>query len=230
MYYDLRHAILNNIRLHPRVAYQGLFDLETQADAFIASLPSMPSFRNPYHAAITILDWDHKLPSQKLKVHLYAFYSETTYQAGLESFDDRLEVIGAKDQYPEFDVPDFGDLFADEAYQAELSIDGKLGDCVLTSAWRRDIEPEETSQAISLIKDTPEYKELIKSQINRPVHFGGLEPVSWTPPCETSYAKWTLDIWYLLAFDGRVGSGKSFLVDLDKGELIQYREFSVQTG
>ena len=28
--------------------------------------------------------------------------------------------------------------------------------------------------------------------------------MSWTPPCETDHQRWTLDVWYLLAFDGRI--------------------------
>ena len=227
---NLRQIIKESLRLHPRVAYQGFFEMDSFADDFVSALPELPSFRNEYHKALTIIDWDHKLPSKALKARLYAFYSETTYQAGLESFDLRLEEIGAKDKYPEFDVPDFDQLFGDEAYLIELTTDGIIGECVLTSAWRRDIAPEESVDAIRIIKNSDEYIDLIKGQTARPLHFGGLEPVSWTPPCETKYEHWTLDIWYLLSFDGRIGSGKSFLVDLQTQELVSFRAFSVQTG
>jgi hypothetical protein len=52
----------------------------------------------------------------------------------------------------------------------------------------------------------------------------------WTPPCESGHAHWTLDVWYLLAFDGRVGSGRSLLVDLGERQVIRVRDFSVRAG
>jgi hypothetical protein len=54
--------------------------------------------------------------------------------------------------------------------------------------------------------------------------------VSWTPPCESDHVRWTLDVWYLLAFDGRIGSGRSFLADLESKQIISVRDFSVRTG
>ena len=38
------------------------------------------------------------------------------------------------------------------------------------------------------------------------------------------------DVWYLLAFDGRIGSGRSFLADLETKQIISVRDFSVRTG
>ena len=56
------------------------------------------------------------------------------------------------------------------------------------------------------------------------------DAVSWTPPCETQHSRWTLDVWYLLAFDGRVGTGRSFLIDLVDNLVVTSRDFSVRTG
>jgi hypothetical protein len=33
-----------------------------------------------------------------------------------------------------------------------------------------------------------------------------------------------------MAFDGRIGSGRSFLVDLEERKVIAARDFSVRTG
>ena len=44
------------------------------------------------------------------------------------------------------------------------------------------------------------------------------------------HIRWTLDVWYLLAFDGRIGSGRSFLADLETHQIISVRDFSVRTG
>ena len=227
---DLRAFVAEGIRRHPRVAYQDLFGGEEAAAVLAAALPPLPSFRHEHAGAITIIDWDHKLPSQALALRILGYYSEDALEAGLEAFDDRIEQIAERDRYPEFDVPDFDGLPADEAYEMELSPAGVIGRCRLTSAWRRTIASNEAATAVSLAQRSPEFQNLIATTSARPSYLGDLEAVSWTPPCESQHARWTLDVWYLLAFDGRVGSGRSFLVDLVDNALVTTRDFSVRTG
>ncbi len=189
----------------------------------------MPPFRNEYFGAIAVVDWDHRLPSQLYALRVYAYYSESSFDAGEEAFDDRLEEIGRRDIYPEFDVPDFDNLPADEAYEIELTTAFEVGRCRLTSAWRRSIDLGDANAAVEIASTSEEYKKLAASG-DRPTHLGELEAVSWTPPCESQHPRWTLDVWYLLAFDGRVGTGRSFLVDLHGSSIIAARDFSVRTG
>lgn len=227
---DLRTFLAQDLRLHPRVAYQGLFDDPDLAARIASDLPPMPPFRNDYFGAIAVVDWDHRLPSQALAIRLYAYYTQSALDAGQEAYDDRLEEIGVRDRYPEFDVPDFDALAADEAYEIELGTDGTLGKCRLTSAWRRSIDPTDADAAVTIAKSSAEFARLVESSANRPSHLGDLEAVSWTPPCESHHTKWTLDVWYLLAFDGRVGTGRSFLVDPLHDKVIAVRDFSVRTA
>jgi hypothetical protein len=225
---DLRTFVAQDLRRHPRVAYQGVF-----ADAgkqISDALPPLPSFRQEYEGAISVIDWDHRLPSHVLTLRIYAFYTPATLAAGQEAFDDRLEDIGGKDRYPEFDVPDFDHLAADESYDIELMLDGKIGRCRLTSAWRREIQPVDGRASVAIAGESKEYRRLTASTTERSPHLGDLEAVSWTPPCESQHDSWTLDVWYLLAFDGRVGTGRSFLVDLDQKEVVAVRDFSVRTS
>lgn len=227
---DLRPFLAEEIRLHPRVAYQGLFAGEGAATRLAAALPPLQRFRHEYAGAISIVDWDHRLPSNNLVLRVYGYYSEETLDAGYEAFDDRVEQIAERDKYPEFDVPDFDGLAADEAYEIELSPTGQVGRCRLTSAWRRTIAPADGAAAVALVQACDEYRKLVSSSPSRPAYLGDLEAVSWTPPCESEHARWTLDVWYLLAFDGRVGSGRSFLADLEARSIVTARDFSVRTG
>lgn len=190
----------------------------------------MPPFRSDYYGAISVIDWDHRLPSHALVLRIYAFYTAAAYAAGEEAFDDRLEEIGVRDKFPEFDVPDFEHIAADEAYDIELAMDGTIGRCRLTSTWRRAVDPRDASAAVALASRSPEFTRLRTESRNRPSHLGDLEAVSWTPPCESQHSQWTLDVWYLLSFDGRVGTGRSFLVDLDSRDVVSVRDFSVRTG
>ena len=164
-------------------------------------------------------------------LRVYGYYSEDTLEAGYEAFDDRLEMIAERDKYPEFDVPDFDGARRrrgvrdravaggpDRALPADLGVAAHRG----VARCRR---PRST-----LVQTCDEYQKLVAASPSRPTYLGDLEAVSWTPPCETDHARWTLDVWYLLAFDGRIGSGRSFLADLiDKADRL-VRDFSVRTG
>lgn len=214
------------MRLHPRIAYQQLFNEGAVRQKIAGTLPPLVPFQQPYHGVIAVVDWDHRLPSRQLALRIYAYYDERTLAAGEEAFDDRLEEIGSKDRFPEFDVPDFADLPADEAYEAELSGQGEVLRCRLTSAWRRDVAEKHASTAVETARSSAEFAKV--AALDRPRHLGDLEAVSWTPPCESGHNRWTLDVWYLLAFDGRVGSGRSLLVDPSERRVVAVRDFSVR--
>lgn len=226
----MRTFVARELRVHPRVAYQGLFGDDDAAALIAADLPPLPPFREDFYGAIAVVDWDHRLPSQALALRIYAYYDEVSLAAGHEAYDDRLEEIGARDKYPEFDVPDFDNIGANESYEIELSPDGQIGRCRLTSAWRRNIDPHDGAHAVHIASESKEYAQLLRNITDRPSRLGELEAVSWTPPCESQHTRWTLDVWYLLAFDGRVGTGRSFLVDLDDEVVVTSRDFSVRTA
>src|SRR6266545_203088 len=136
---DLRELVAADLRRHPRVAYQGLLSEAGAGARLSAALPEMPPFRHSYAGALSVIDWDHRLPSRALVLRIFAYYRPESLATGQEGFDDRLEEIGRSDRYPEFDVPDFDHLVADEAYEVELTTSGEVGRCRLTSAWRREI-------------------------------------------------------------------------------------------
>jgi hypothetical protein len=223
-------AVARELRLHPRVAYQGIVGEPAARAALLERLPALVPFRAPYHGAIAVIDWDHRLPSQQLALRVYAYYDEETLAAGQEAFDDRLEDIGRRDRFPEFDVPDFADLPADEAYEIDLDAEAQVQACRLTSAWRRDVDDADAGLAVEVTRGSEEFDRVIAAARDRPRHLGDLEVVSWTPPCESGHDRWTLDVWYLLAFDGRIGSGRSFLVDPAERRVVSTRDFSVRAG
>jgi hypothetical protein len=227
---DLRQLVAADLRRHPRVAYQGLLSEAGAGARLAAALPEMPPFRQAYAGALSVIDWDHRLPSRALVLRIFAYYRPESLAAGQEGFDDRLEEIGRSDRFPEFDVPDFDHLVADEAYEVELTTTGEIGRCRLTSAWRREIATGDASSAVDVTRSSEEFKRLTPLLSNRPAHLGGLEAVSWTPPCESQHPVWTLDVWYLLAFDGRIGTGRSFLVDPTARSVVAVRDFSVRAG
>src|SRR5688572_2807818 len=101
-------SVLKALRLHPRIAYQGFFTDDAVRNRMLANLPDLIPFKKRYHAAMAIVDWDHRLPSKTLTLRLYLFYDEWSFTEGESAFDARLEEIGTRDRFPEFDVPEIG--------------------------------------------------------------------------------------------------------------------------
>jgi hypothetical protein len=64
----------------------------------------------------------------------------------------------------------------------------------------------------------------------RPAGLGDLEPAEWSPPCESGHVRWALDVWYLLTFNGMVGEGRAFLVDLVERQVVRERDFQFRAG
>jgi len=226
--------LLGGLVRQPRFAYQGSFAASGPGSRFAASMPKLVPVRGGYHGALAVLDWDHRLPSRTFTLRVYCYYTAETLAAGEAAYDDRVEDIGARDRYPEFDVPDFADLPADEAYEVELAPTGEVQKCRLTSAWRREVADKEALWAVDAARASKEFREVSAQAGDRPRHLGDLEAVSWTPPCESGHAKWTVDVWYLMAFDGRVGSGRSLLVELGERakerRVVALRDFAVRAG
>lgn len=223
-------TVRERLRHHPRVAYQGLLrDLVAHA-RLSEALPAFLPFSGEYQAMLAILDWDHRLPSRALVLRLYAYCSEATRADGERSLEERLLAIAHKDRFPEFDVPDFEGLAADEAYEAAVTLDGQLGEFRLVSPWRRDVSTKDGVLAVETARRSDAFKQVRAETAGRPPHLGDLEAVGWCPPCESQHGRWTLDVWYLTSFDGQVGKGRSLLVDPGDKKVVTVREFSIRAG
>jgi hypothetical protein len=228
---DVPTVIEKTLRPHPRVAYQGLYQDEASRRKLVPMVPHLVPFRgSTYTDLIALVDWDHRLPSKTLMLRLLAYYDLESAIAGRAALDKRVEEIARQDKFPEFDVPDFEDLPADEAYEIELTPEGELGKARFTSPWRRDLEDEPADKAVALAKGSAEFASILAATTSRPKNLGGLEAVAWAAPCESGHSRWTVDVWYLVQFDGRMGQGRSLLVDIEAGKVITVRDFTVRAG
>lgn len=228
---EIKTSIAESMIAHPRVLHQRLLRNGRDAERFAAVLPLVIPFKNnQYHGFIPVLDWDHRLPSKELVLRVYAYYTEESAEVGWADQKARASEIARTDKYPEFDVPDFSDLVADESYEIVLHLDGTFVSSRLTSAWRRELDPRDASAAIQAVRASREFLDLRGKVPDRPDSLGDAEATSWTPPCESGYHRWTLDVWYLLSYDGMFGQGRSFLVDLEEGRVVSVREFTLRPG
>ncbi|MFL5307902.1 MAG: hypothetical protein ACJ8F1_21975 [Polyangia bacterium] len=228
---DLRDLLRNEIRVHPRVAQQGLFGGAEVRVRMAATIPPLVPFgESDYHGAVWLIDWDHRLPSRQAILRLYACYTPAARNELDEALAARQREIDAEDLFPEFDVPDFGGLPADEAYEAETDLTASPGRLRLVSEWRRQIQPAAAAHAVEIVRSSAPFRELRVNGRVRPPGLGDLEPTEWSPPCESGHVRWALDVWYLLTFNGMIGEGRAFLVDLVERQVVRERDFQFRAG
>jgi hypothetical protein len=223
---------MKHLEIHPRVAQQGITE-EIAAAILVEARPQLVPFRDhQIDSVVALLDWDHHLPSRALTLRMHVCYDEATRRRLEQAFQGRSEEIAARNHYPEFDVSDFGGLPADESYDVELTPDLSIETIRLVSPWRREIAEEDSVRAIAAVRASDRFAQV--QQFDDNVVAPGLaelEAVAWTPPCESDQTIWTLDVWWLTSFDGRLGRGWSFLVDLGREtRVLTSREFTVRAG
>lgn len=222
-------SIVADIKRHPRCEHQALIRDEAQLERLRGTLLQLvPYTGDEYAGFLPVLDWDHRLPTKTITLRIYAFYNEETLRAGQGHYETRCRQIEARDKYPEFDVPDFSDLPADESYEVVLEESGDVIQTQLASEWRRNIESDKATAARKIVRMSEEYRRISQDK-NRPDFLGDLEARSWTPPCEGGHQNWTIDVWYLLEYNGMMGKGLSFLVDLMMAKVVNVREFVLRS-
>ncbi len=228
---DLRDLLRAELRIHPRLVQQGLFTrIDARARIAAAIPPLIPFGEADYSGGIWIVDWDHRIPSRHAILRLYAHYTAEKQRELEQAHAARLREIGTEDLFPEFDVSDFAGLPADEAYEAETDLAGSPSRLRLVSEWRRQIQPNASSRAIEIVRASAPFRELRGQGRVRPAGLGDLEPAEWSPPCESGHVRWALDVWYLLTFNGMVGEGRAFLVDLVERQVVRERDFQFRAG
>jgi hypothetical protein len=224
--------VIDALRVHPRVAQQGIGEDLGARERLLANLPRLVPFagRRP-HEVVALLDWDHRLPSKQLFLRLHANYDDKAAARFAEAYTERFAEMQRRDVFPEFDIPDFAELPGDESYEAGVSLDLDVESMRLVSPWRRRIKANVGGPAVEAVRASPEFAKVRAAAPGRSANLGDLEPVAWIPPCESGHPRWTVDVWWLTAFDGRIGRGWSFLVDVEADPpVVSHREFSVRAG
>jgi hypothetical protein len=228
---NLRDELRRELRRHPRVVYQRLYDTLEERERLGATLPTFVPFRGPGYAAVLwVMDWDHRLPSKELILRLYAYYTPEARAIGQRALEERSALIAREDLFPEFDVPDFAGLPADEAYEAEITPTGEAKKFRLVSEWRREVDAGLGRRAEDVVRASNPYRELSSQVRARPPGLGDLEAAEWAAPTESGHQRWGIDVWYLRNFNGMVGEGTAFLVDLEDAVVISQRDFQFRAG
>src|SRR5450631_1805241 len=201
---DLRDLLRSEMRVHPRLVQQGLFEgAEARAQIAATIPPLVPFGEADYAGALWVIDWDHRLPSRHAALRLYAYYTP-------ERRRELEEAVAAR--------------------EAETDLGGSPARLRLVSEWRRQIQPVAASNAVEIVRASTPFRELRVNGRVRPPGLGELEPTEWSPPCESGHVRWAVDVWYLLTFNGMIGEGRAFLVDLVERQVVRERDFQFRAG
>lgn len=210
-----------NLRVHVRLADQGIAPDERLRKQLHESMPELaPYGSNQYAVVRAVLDWDHQIPSEYLLLRVYAAYSRHEARLLDTQFRARDQAIESDNVYPEFDLPDYGELDASETYIAVLRPrSAEFEEFRFFSDWRKEVRPPVARAALSAVKELDSYQEAYKARQNDAL--GSAVVVGWVPPCLAHSTAWAVEIWLVVEFDGQVGKAKVFMVDSESLEVTR---------
>jgi hypothetical protein len=218
-------AALAEPRFNVRVRDQGLDTAELRA--LIDRLPRLVPFgSNRYVDVRVVVDWDHQLPSQHLILRVYAAYSDHEAKLMDTQFRAREQQIDADNRYPEFDVADYADIEASEAYVGIFrpGADG-IDDLRFFAPWRKDVKPNTARGAVAAVKALDSFKQALQARKNDAL--GSAVVVGWAPPALAHTDHWAIEVWLLTEFDGQAGKAMVFMVDSETESVTREYETDV---
>jgi hypothetical protein len=219
----VRKAIVEDLKVHVRLSDQGLAPGRKARRALAEALPPLTPFGGNRFAAVrAVLDWDHRSPSEHMILRIFACYNDDEtrqLEAELRSRDDEID---EDNLYPEFDLPDYGEIEAGEVYAAVLTPEGStIEDLRFLSEWRKHVTPTVAQPALGTVRNSKTYKHALKQRTTEGL--GAAVVVGWAPPCLAHSSNWAIEIWLITEFDGQSGKAHVFMVDSEAQEIT--REF-----
>lgn len=219
--------------LHPRISQQSLWP-EERTNTLLAELsPTLVAFPGrQYEGVRIVVDWDHRLPSQTVSIRTYACYTQERLMQLDEEIAQLREKIKKDNLYPEFDLPDFNSISADEVYVQSIQIAPETGalepeDVRFYSDWRRKVDPEVSQRVQKALEETESFQRA-SSNRQEDSQFAQAILVGWTPPCAARSENWALELWLVTHFQGRFGKARVFMVDTENLALSHSFDTEIQ--
>jgi hypothetical protein len=224
----VRTALRQELKVHVRIKDQGKAPTEDQLRALADTIPDVVAFgENSFAGVRAMLDWDHQIPSKYVLLRILASYRVGDLERLDAMLEDRDEEIAEGNLYPEFDVPDYGDIDASESYVALMTPGSiEIEDFRFMSTWRKQVRPAVADLAVDTVKSTPSYQRAAASRSGEGL--GGPVVIGWAPPCLANTSAWAVEIWLLTEFDGHQGKARVFMVDLDSKSVTREFDTDVQ--
>jgi len=226
----VRTALLQRLKVHTRVAQQGLGPTPDVRKKLAASLPDILAFGDRrYAAAHVVLDWDHRLPSEALLLRLYLSYTDREAADVENAFKARDREIDGGNLYPEFDVPDYGEIDASETYVGLVRPKGnEVEELRFFSDWRKSVQQPVVRDVLAAVRGHAGYERSMRERSHD--NLGPPVVIGWTPPCLANSKHWAVEVWLLVDFDGHMGRAHVFMVDSKLRNVTREFFTEVQIG
>ncbi len=209
------------LRVHPRLRDQGLEPSDAMRARLLDAVPELRAYgSNQYASVRAVLDWDHQLPSEYMLLRIYTAYSRHETRLIDTQFRARDQAIATDNVYPEFDLPDYGELDASETYIAVIRPGSEeFEEFRFFSDWRKEVRPPVARATLSAVKGLESYQSAYRERQNDAL--GSAVVVGWVPPCLAESKAWAVEIWLVVEFDGQIGKAKVFMVDSESLEVTR---------
>lgn len=222
----VRAVLVDDLKVHVRLQDQGLAPDREQREAIARALPDLLPFgSNQFVSVACVLDWDHQLPSQHTILRILASYSAHESRRVETELRARDGEISEDNLYPEFDLPDYGEIEASEIYAAVLEPGTtKIEDLRFLSEWRKHVTPRVAQPVLKTVRSSKTYKQAMKTRAAEGL--GAAVVVGWAPPCLAEADAWAIEVWLITEFDGQSGKAQVFMVDSESHRIT--REFETE--
>jgi hypothetical protein len=224
----VRNALLNELKVHPRIVDQGHGPDDEMRQKLVEILPSLSAFSDHrFRWVRVIMDWDHQIPSQYILLRVYACYDLETLERVDAILEERDDEINETNLYPEFDLPDYGEIEGSETYVAVLRPgEVKVEDFRFLSTWRKQVDPKLAESAVKVVRADAGYRKAASSR--KTDGLGGPVVIGWAPPCLADTEGWAIEIWLLTEFDGHSGKARVFMIDTENSRVSKEFDTDVQ--
>lgn len=226
----VRTALLQRLKVHTRVAQQGLGPTPDVRKQLATSLPEILAFGDRrYAAAHVVLDWDHRLPSEAMLLRLYLSYTDREAADVENALKARDREIDSGNLYPEFDVPDYGEIDASETYVGLVRPKGhEVEELRFFSDWRKSVQQPVVRDVLAAVRGHAGYERSMRERSHD--NLGPPVVIGWTPPCLANSKHWAVEVWLLVDFDGHMGRAHVFMVDSKLRNVTREFFTEVQIG
>jgi hypothetical protein len=218
---------LENLLVHQRIHDQSFAPNPEQLASLAEHLPALTPFHSrEYKFVRAILDWDHQLPSEYMILRIYCAHSEAEAKMLRAQLDDRTREIEKDNLFPEFDLPDFGELDAGEVYIAGINPKTwEIEEFRFFADWRREMRNATSRAALAAVRKQESFRRAYEARKNEAL--GGAVVVGWAPPALAHSDGWAIEVWLVTGFDGASGRARVFMVDAQSHEVCREYETDI---
>lgn len=218
---------LENLLVHARLKDQSMAPTPEELVMLGEALPALTPFvGREYKFVRAVLDWDHQLPSQYIVLRIYCAHTEAEAKMLRAQLDEREREIDRDNLFPEFDLPDYGELDAGEIYIAGVNpATYEIEEFRFFADWRREMRNAVSRAALAAVRKQDSFRQAYESRQNEAL--GGAVVVGWAPPALAHSDSWAIEVWLVTGFDGATGRARVFMVDPDTQEVCREYETDI---